>query len=313
MAEMQAQMQIFMQAILNNTQNLMTGQVSIKQELTTNFTDIKIEQDKQGQTLEQHSKQLSIHEQAINAIEQQTAKLKSKIKSQLQSTQKDKAAMEQQLNGIVQKMAKLATKDDVDAITVELTKLMSEAKITKGRLSDLEEDIDSLVERQNKTDERLTKLEEFQAVHSAMRNQVSHDSKLQNKDKDIIYKRLDDIANKVESLANKDDVAEVIKQMTGFMSEAKITKGRLADLEDDVDSLLSKNEEVVTVNMLSNIVYNNALLNHPYLMNAALKYYSFDQIVANSDNLAPQLISEAIATGDSELILAGLLSLGGGI
>jgi hypothetical protein len=108
------------------------------------------------------------------------------------------------------------------------------------------------------------------------------------------------------------------------MSEARITKGRLSDIEDDIDGLIieqqnnssnsssspsSSSTNTTTVNLVSEIVYDNELLNHPNLLKKSLEQLTFNQILDLSPNLNQDLIAEAIANNDSSIILGGLLSL----
>ncbi|MCC8483872.1 MAG: hypothetical protein LN561_04940 [Rickettsia endosymbiont of Labidopullus appendiculatus] len=97
--------------------------------------------------------------------------------------------------------------------------------------------------------------------------------------------------------------------MTTLISEGKVTKGRLIDLEDDIDNIRQKIGIDTSVYMLDKIVYVNPILNHPKLLKDALKIFSFSQILDLLPKLNQDLIIEAINSEDSLLILSGLVSL----
>ncbi len=197
---------------------------------------------------------------------------------------------------------------DYKAITQEMTQLLSEHKITKERLADLEEDVSNLIEHQDKTDERLQKLEIVHQTVEEMKAKIASDSKTSEKDKQIIESRIHAITNKVQNLAKQEDIEATTKDMVKPMSENKVTKGRLEIFEDGVDSLIEKTVSL-TVNIISSIEYDNPLLNHPTLFKAVEQHYGLNKTFDLSQSLSSGLIDEAIHTNDSELLLAGIMSL----
>ncbi len=63
------------------------------------------------------------------------------------------------------------------------------------------------------------------------------------------------------------------------------------------------------VNYVTDIKYNNELLNYPKIIKDSLKKYSFSEVINLSTKLNPSLISDAINTDDGQLVLAGLISV----
>ncbi len=61
--------------------------------------------------------------------------------------------------------------------------------------------------------------------------------------------------------------------------------------------------------MVTDIKYDNELLNHPKILSQSLNKYSLLEILNLSVNIDPQLINNAIDSGNSELLLAGLISV----
>jgi tetratricopeptide (TPR) repeat protein len=313
MSDMEAKLQAFMQNMFTDIKKdngmLKEGQNEIYTGMQIGFTDVKAEQKNQISQLAKYGKQLKATTKAIAEMQQTTIAMKAKLAADSKVSQKDKQVMESRINTIAEKMQTLAKQDDVEAITLEMIKLISEAKITKGRLADLEDDIDNILERQDKTDERLEKLELLNKTVEAMKAKIAADSKASNKDKQVMEGRINAIVEKMQNLANKDDVESITLEMTKLMSEAKITKGRLADLEDDVDSLIGKQEEPIEINIVSSILYNNPLLNHPTLLKDAAKHFGISKAIDLSQTLSQQLVEDAMSNNDSELILAGIISL----
>jgi len=54
-----------------------------------------------------------------------------------------------QINKIIQKVNQLSQQSDIKVITSEMIKLMNKAKITKGKLSDIEDDLDDIIATNN--------------------------------------------------------------------------------------------------------------------------------------------------------------------
>lgn len=105
----------------------------------------------------------------------------------------------------------------------------------------------------------------------------------------------------MQRLANKTDI-ETITESIEELIKGKLTKARLGVVEEDVELLIeqqNKPNHDVTVNKVEEIIYDNPLLNHPKLLQAAV-----------DSNLSPDLIYDAITNNDEELILAGLISMG---
>lgn len=151
---------------------------------------------------------------------------------------------------------------------------------------------------------------EFQEKTQGLRNIVEHNDKISQRDKVVMQQKINNIEKKMECLVeNNVDVKSIVKEMTTLISEGKVTKGRLIDLEDDIDNIRQKIGIDTSVYMLDKIVYVNPILNHPNLLKDALKIFSFSQILDFLPKLNQDLIIEAINSEDSLLILSGLVSL----
>lgn len=72
---------------------------------------------------------------------------------------------------------------------------------------------------------------------------------------------------------------------------------------------VNQDMESVIVNSVTDIIYDNELLNHPNLLKESLKDFTLNQIINMSLNLDQRLVDEAVSNNDSSLVLAGLISL----
>lgn len=65
----------------------------------------------------------------------------------------------------------------------------------------------------------------------------------------------------------------------------------------------------LSIYAVSDVVYDNDILNHPKILSKALEEYSLSKILDLSSGLSGEFISEVIGSGDGELMLAGLISI----
>jgi hypothetical protein len=80
------------------------------------------------------------------------------------------------------------------------------------------------------------------------------------------------------------------------------------EAEESKEELITHKKKC-TIFSVSDIVYDNELLNHPEILSESLKQYSISEILDLSINIDSELIDRALETGDSELMLAGLMSV----
>jgi len=94
---------------------------------------------------------------------------------------------------------------------------------------------------------------------------------------------------------------------------AAISKAKLVEkvVNESYSITESKDEIDVIVNAVTDIMYDNELLNYPELLKEPLKIFSLNQILDLSERLNQALITEAVTNNDSCLVLGGLMSLSG--
>ena len=111
------------------------------------------------------------------------------------------------------------------------------------------------------------------------------------------------LLNKKADINAKNDEGKTaldIAKKEGKEDLIKLLKEKIAE---------AQNNEVVTVNAVTDIIYDNELLNHPDLLKESLKTFNINQILDMSLNLDQLLVDEAVNNNDSSLVLAGLISL----
>ena len=73
---------------------------------------------------------------------------------------------------------------------------------------------------------------------------------------------------------------------------------------------LEGNKQII--NCITDLVYNNELLNHPELLKLTAKQFGMTKALDLCDWLSADLVAEAIEHGSPELVLAGCISLNHG-
>ena len=124
-----------------------------------------------------------------------------------------------------------ASLTDKDKILIEKT------------IESINKKIEKLVSKQDKTDERVNKLEQFQQETKKLTAKIQSDPSLTDNDKILMAKTIESINKKMENLASKADVETITSSMKDLINEGKITKGKLQDLEDDVDNISARQDE----------------------------------------------------------------------
>ena len=71
----------------------------------------------------------------------------------------------------------------------------------------------------------------------------------------------------------------------------------------------AKDSKGCIIGLVPEIEYDNALLNHPDLLKAAVKYFGFNKALNLSTSLSLEIIREAATNNDIDMILAGMMSL----
>ncbi|WP_082022252.1 leucine-rich repeat domain-containing protein [Rickettsia hoogstraalii] len=227
------------------------------------------------------------------------ARMNNKLENINNISEIDKETLQ---NNIMNKVTKLGrNKPNLQKTVKSIQDIIDSDKITKGKLIDLENEIEETIQQQAIINEniRIDKLNIFKQIVEKVNinvenNTSSNKAEMQN----IINK----IINDVSSLTNSYDIEKITASMEE-LTTGRVTKGKLIDVEDKLNEIIleqiNKAANKVITWAVKEIIYDKPLLNHPKLLQAAV-----------DSKLSPDLIHEAINNNDEELILAGLMSMG---
>ena len=120
--------------------------------------------------------------------------------------------------------------------------------------------------------------------------------------------RLDEDANGQSILPNNENLTPFIGEHILPQINQNISAQLNPEAEESKEEY-SIHKKKCTIFTVSDIQYNNELLNHPEILSESLKQYSISEILDLSINIDSELIDYSLETGDSELMLAGLMSV----
>ncbi|WP_156138549.1 ankyrin repeat domain-containing protein [Rickettsia hoogstraalii] len=179
-------------------------------------------------------------------------------------------------NNILNKIKKLEENNiNLENIVKSMQNIIKSNKITKGMLMDLEEEIDEIMQQQTVTDNHICidKLNIFQQIVAEINIKLQKDNTIATSNKSEMQNTINIIMKKVPTLTNVSD----IEKITAIMKElttGRITKGKLIDIEEEVEELilqhLNKEMNKITTWAVKEIIYDKPLLNHTKLLQAAV-------------------------------------------
>lgn len=148
-----------------------TGEV---QELLVNKEVNLVNIEDLWETIEEQAKRLGAVEVTVETTKQKFIELSNNIKADSKLKEEDKKEMNNKIGSIQEKLSIITNQEDIAVITAEVTKIITESKITKSRLSAIEEDIDSILVKQGSS---------YSTVNTAIVNivnEITYDNMLLN-------------------------------------------------------------------------------------------------------------------------------------
>jgi len=176
----------------------------------------------------------------VTSLHEVINEVKVEINRNRNMSNQHKKEMQRQIDNMASKIENLANKSDVEYLTRTIENLMHEGKLTKNRITDLEKEIDTILKRQDRADERIKKLEHYQSVIEELRIQVDENEKANTRDKRIMQATIDRIIDKVANMADKADLEVITETVKNLIVGERITKGIITDLEDEIDGMIAR-------------------------------------------------------------------------
>lgn len=169
----------------------------------------------------------------------------------------------------------------------------------QGRLQEVK---DSIRKKANALDEKIDKFCEKVTGVKSTKDVLA--TKLAMKD---VVLFLNYIATHEIKLVTEDTAKSLDKVISETFKE------HIADSDKAIIEALNEKEQAAKgdciVAMVNGITYDNILLNYPELLSEAAKLFGIDRALDLSELLPPELTSEAIASHDATLVLAGMMSV----
>jgi tetratricopeptide (TPR) repeat protein len=104
-------------------------------------------------------------------------------------------------------------------------------------------------------------------------------------------------------------IDELVKKVIELERNNDFNLEMLDECKQDLDVLQRKFPENNVVYYINDVIYDNELLNHPDLLQPSVKEFGLCKLLDMSERLSQDFISEVVAQNDSELLLAGLVSI----
>ncbi|MCC8370826.1 MAG: hypothetical protein LN566_05785 [Rickettsia endosymbiont of Stiretrus anchorago] len=204
-------------------------------------------------------------------------------------TQANLPASEENLYKVLQKMLEIQklVENTADLYTHPISESIKEVinrdQITNDMLINLAGKLDKVLEEQTIINDHSCKekLFIFTKIAIDITIKLDEDKSISSNNKAIMQNVMNKIIDRVANLTNifliEKITTSIIELKTG-----KITKGRLSDLEEEIEELIleqtNKEANMMLTWSVKEIVYDKPLLNHPKLLELALSKFSLQEI-----------------------------------
>ncbi len=296
MRKMQIDIQTLKQngiTIIEKQEQFNFKQNDISLEIKAGFSEIKKQQQSQEKFNHEVRENLN---KAIN-------KLQEKQKA-------ENKAIEDSISNIYAKIQLLAKQEDVETITKEVMNLALEGRITKGKLEDIEEDVDNILERQDKIYDRLSAIESFQVTVKEFNLKLQNNNEVFEQDKIAIQAEIQTISKNISTFATQATIQTINDELKDIITNASFTKTKLNGLNTKVHNLISKQEkQIAVVNMVNEIIYDNPLLNDKNVVHDVAKLHLLNDMLDLSYSISLKSMSETSDNYDLTTLIGGCINL----
>ncbi|MCC8370433.1 MAG: hypothetical protein LN566_03620 [Rickettsia endosymbiont of Stiretrus anchorago] len=233
-----------------------------------------------------------IEKDKLDIFERIVVEVTAKLEKDNGIVANDKDIIQNSINEVTKTVKTFSNKDDINAMITSMEEF-ARGKITKARIAVVKEDLNEIIEQQIKLKEqiRTEKLTIFENAIAEMVTKIKNSTTINEKDKDIMQVSIREIVNKVERLDNRSDIEAITENVKELIS-SKITKARIAVVEEDVEQLIEQQNK----------------LSQSIILNKVVETKELSQIDVNKEQTF-NLIKKAMNNNDEELVLAGVTSL----
>jgi tetratricopeptide (TPR) repeat protein len=196
--------------------------------------------------------------------------------------------------------------NEVNKIRKDQEILNSEVNKVKNDMALLNKKHDALCEIFKKADVIIKNLEERQLEQGRDAENVS---KTFEQLKITVLSIEKEIKSSGMRFTEKTVIDALVKKVTELDCNNEFNLEMLYQFKQALDGLKRNFPENNFVYYINDVIYDNELLNHPDLLQPSVKEFGLCKLLDMSERLSQDFISEVVAQNDSELLLAGLVSI----
>ncbi|ABV78922.1 hypothetical protein [Rickettsia bellii] len=179
-------------------------------------------------------------------------------------------------------------------ISESIKEVINRDQITNDMLINLAGKLDKVLEEQTIINNHSCKerLVLFSKIAMDITAKLDDDNTISSNNKAIMQNVMNKIIDRIANLTNISLIEKITTSITELKT-GKITKGKLLDIEDEIEGFILEQTDKEANMMLTwsvrEIVYDKPLLNHPKLLELALSKFSLQEIAELSNKLNSDL------------------------
>jgi tetratricopeptide (TPR) repeat protein len=193
----------------------------------------------------------------------------------------------------------------------KMIKLHQYGDLSSGIIGYINNTLKSLIAAQEKLQD-VAVLFQQSSLHSSSEIKEAQD-KISSALENAALKNISDVAHKKtadKDQAQQDLMKALVSKVQLLESQNEFKDALIMQMMERLEKLESKQlEKEQKLYCITEVVYENELLNHPELLKLSVKEFGMSRVLDMSNSLSSELISEAIQQNNAELLLAGCISL----
>jgi hypothetical protein len=196
---------------------------------------------------------------------------------------------------------------------------------TVGKNKELISIVETNLEKfRNEVTNKLSSNEEMINSLFTKCQKIKDDNEITQQDLSKLISELDehsiiitDLSEDIDSIGKSSD-PNIAEFMTQYQDHSSTINLLIDEMQMLKDSNISHEEKIlnirkklktIQINMVSDIIYDNELLNHPDMFNSLASIYGANKVLKLSGSICPSLIDTAIQDQNVDLLLGAIVSL----